>query len=93
MVPYSKVRENACLKLRCDTRFHCAFIACGCIFKVIMLVGSNTALRSKKYGMDMRSIIGESCNLPVYLTKSCIIKIRLICGGLSSIDCNKNENN
>ncbi len=29
------------LKLRCDTRFPRAFTACGCVFKVITLVGLN----------------------------------------------------
>jgi len=28
-------------KLRCDERFTYAFTACGCVFKEIMLVGSN----------------------------------------------------
>ncbi len=43
------------IKLRCDTRFQRAFTGCGCVFKVIMLVGSNqklffenTTLRSKR---------------------------------------------
>ncbi len=29
------------VKLRCDERFTHVFTACGCVFKVIMLVGSN----------------------------------------------------
>jgi len=41
-----KRRENSDfsfipLKLRCDERFTHAFTACGCVFKEIMLVGSN----------------------------------------------------
>ncbi len=32
---------DSSLKLRCDTGFQRAFTACGCVFKVIMLVGSD----------------------------------------------------
>jgi len=32
---------NCLIKVRCHTRFQGAFTACGCVFKVITLVGSN----------------------------------------------------
>jgi len=48
------------IKLRCDTHFQCEFTACGFVFKVITLVGSNqsnffeTATACSKRTLKMR---------------------------------------